>query len=303
MKNFIFLFLLFAASNIYAQNYDDDLITLAEIIDNEIHNNSKADQEVIDKLNRVKSKKLQFVKDFLVLSFSNPNELISQRFLEKPKEVDLYHFNFTFRLYQKFYRLEKLKGEERQLKYQEVFDEIKNEERTNKQFLYIYYDMLFSSFQGKNQKMSLAQNEVNFRKLKLKTSEEKNIFFMTCLNTYRFEILCEMNGFSNGSDYSKARSYFNQYPLFEGKKFYFFNTLAKEDFNVIIALNKEYDSFKKEFFTEYLRLLVYYYQSYNNDEEERINLIKNSIILDEKYWKFVIPQVVQDLEKVKADIK
>jgi len=279
----ITLLILVLISNIQFINATDinpELIELAKVYRNFMFRNNATDY-AFEKLEKINSSELQKTVDFIKETITTNNNLATDKFLTLPDEGTLYQIYIIRRINWNI-------REENPRDNNELILELQNRSVPRYELIDSYYSMLFSGFGNKNKPFDLSDIDFRIDNYGLKDDTEKGIFFLRTMKFCGSYIWGYMN-VVKPPNYKKALQYINNYPKFNGQKYYQYLDFGFGDFEMEIEKDKGIESYKYYYINKYYQTLLYHMKCLNQKKKykkERENLLLGSILKEENYYKY-----------------
>lgn len=282
MKKIILLILLsfFSFQSVDASELNPELIELAKVYRNFMFRNSATDY-AFEKLDKIKSSELSKTVDFIKETITTKNDLTTNKFLTLPDEETLYHIYIIRRINWNI-REEKPKNND------ELILELRNKNIPRYELIDSYYSMLFSGIGNKNQPFDLSSVDFRIDDYDLKNDTEKGIFFLKAMQLCGTTIWGYMN-VVKPPNYKKSLKYIENFPKFNGQKYYQYLDFGFKDFEMEIEKDKGTESYKHYYINKYYQTLLYHMMCLEQKKKykkERENLLLGSILKEKNYYKY-----------------
>ncbi|MGV8946259.1 MAG: hypothetical protein ACOH1N_07510 [Lutibacter sp.] len=263
-----------------ATELNPELIELAKIYRNFMFRNNTTDY-AYEQLTNIKSQELEKTTSFIKEAITLNNRLTTDKFLIIPDEETLYQIYIVRRINWNI-RKENPKDNN------ELIFELRAKNVPRYELIESYYDMLFSGVGNKNQPFDLSQTDFRIDNYQLKDDTEKGIFFLKAIQFCGTTIWGYMN-VVKPPNYKKALEYIDNYPKFNGQKYYQYLDFGFKDFEMEIEKDKGIESYKYYYINKYYQTLLYHMMCLNQKEKykkERENLLLGSILKEKNYYKY-----------------
>jgi len=282
MKKIIILTLILIANFqlVNATEINPELIELAKIYRNFMFRNNPTDY-AYEQLANIKSEELEKTTSFIKEAITLNNNLTTDKFLIIPDEETLYHIYIVRRINWNI-------REETPKDNNELITELRNKNISRYELIDSYYDMLFSAIGNKNQPFDLSQTDFRIDNYQLKDNTEKGIFFLKTMQFCGTTIWGYMN-VVKPPNYKKAAEYIENFPRFNGQKYYQYLDFGFDDFEMEIEKDKGIESYKYYYINKYYQTLLYHMMCLNQkkkNKKEREDLLLGSILKEKNYYKY-----------------
>lgn len=282
MKKTILLILIsfISLQSVDASELNPELIELAKVYRNFMFRNSATDY-AFEKLDKIKSSELSKTVDFIKETITTNNDLTTNKFLTLPDEETLYHIYIIRRINWNI-REEKPKDND------ELILELRNKNIPRYELIDSYYSMLFSGIGNKNQPFDLSSVDFRIDDYELRNDTEKGIFFLKAMQFCGTTIWGYMN-VVKPPNYKKALQYIENFPKFNGQKYYQYLDFGFTDFEMEIEKDKGTESYKHYYINKYYQTLLYHMiclKQKKKYKKERENLLLGSILKEKNYYKY-----------------
>ena len=282
MKKTILLILIsfISLQSVDASELNPELIELAKVYRNFMFRNSATDY-AFEKLDKIKSSELSKTVDFIKETITTNNDLTTNKFLTLPDEETLYHIYIIRRINWNI-REEKPKDND------ELILELRNKNIPRYELIDSYYSMLFSGIGNKNQPFDLSSVDFRIDDYELRNDTEKGIFFLKAMQFCGTTIWGYMN-VVKPPNYKKALKYIENFPKFNGQKYYQYLDFGFTDFEMEIEKDKGTESYKHYYINKYYQTLLYHMiclKQKKKYKKERENLLLGSILKEKNYYKY-----------------
>lgn len=263
-----------------ATELNKELIELAKVYRNFMFTNN-ATEYAFEKLEGINTSELQKTVAFIKESITTNNNLTTDKFLVIPDEETLYQIYIIRRINWNL-------REENPRNNDELILELRNKEVPRYELIDSYYDMLFSGVANKNQPFDLSNVDFRIDNYQLKDDTEKGIFFLKTMQFCGTTIWGYMN-IVKPPNYKEALKHIDNYPKFNGQKYYQYLDFGFDDFEMEIEKDNGIESYKHYYINKYYQTLLYHMMCLNQKkkyEKERENLLLGSILKEENYYKY-----------------
>ena len=222
-----------------------------------------------------------YTVDFIKETITTNNDLTTNKFLTLTDEETLYHIYIIRRINWNI-REEKPKDND------ELILELRNKNIPRYELIDSYYSMLFSGIGNKNQPFDLSSVDFRIDDYELKNDTEKGIFFLKAIQFCGKTIWGYMN-VVKPPNYKKALQYIENFPKFNGQKYYQYLDFGFTDFEMEIEKDKGTESYKHYYINKYYQTLLYHMMCLKQKKKykkERENLLLGSILKEKNYYKY-----------------
>lgn len=282
MKKISILILLSYLSfqSVNAAELNSELVELATIYRNFMFRNN-ATEYAFENLNKINSTELRKTVDFIRETITTSNRLTTKKFLTLPDEETLYTIYIIRRINWNI-------REDQPQNNDELISDLRNKNVPRYELIDSYYSMLFSGVGNKNQPFDLSNVDFQMDDYELKGDTEKGIFFLKAVQFCGTTIWGYMN-VVKPPNYTKALQYIENFPKFNGQKYYQYLNFSFEDFEMEIEKDKGIESYKHYYINKYYQTLLYHILCLNQKKKyknERENLLLGSILKEKNYYKY-----------------
>lgn len=282
MKKAIISIMLFIASMpaSHANELNQQLINLAVIYRNFVFVNNPSDYAV-EQLNRINQKELEATKAFIKAAISPNNQLATPQFLTVPDEKTL-HYIYTIRQISGNLKNDKPMNNTRLIRAIHTINPPRYE------LIDCYYSMLFTGIVNKNGPFGLTQIDFLLDHYQLQDDTEKGIFFLRAIEFCGKSIWGYIH-VAQPPNYEKALHYINNFPRFNGQKYYQYLSFGFRDFEMQIASDQGPESYKHQYINEYYNVLlmhIHCLKQVSQETEQAEKIFLGSILKEENYYKY-----------------
>ena len=263
-----------------ATELNPELVELAKVYRKFMFRNNPPDY-AYEQLAKIKSKELEKTTSFIKEAISLNNNLDTEKFLIVPDEETLYQIYIVRRINWNI-------REENPKDNDDLITELRTKNVPRYELIDSYYDMLFSAIGNKNQPFDLSKTDYSIENYELKDDTEKGIFFLKAMDFCGTTIWGYMN-VVKPPNYKKALQFIDNYPKFNGQKYYQYLDFGFKDFEMEVEKDKGIESYKHYYINKYYQTLLYHLMCLNQKKKykkERENLLLGSILKEKNYYKY-----------------
>jgi len=282
MKKIILLTFIFIANFQFtnANELNPELIELAKIYRNFMFRNNPTEY-AFEQLGKINSPELTKTLSFIKETITPNNKLTTDKYLILPDEKTLYQIYIIRRINWNI-------SEENPKDNNELILELREKNIPRYELIDSYYSMLFTGVGNKNQPFDLSDVDFRISNYQLKDDTEQGIFFLKAMQFCGISIWGYMN-VVKPPNYKKTLQYINNFPKFNGQKYYQYLDFSFPDFEMEIIKDEGIESYKHYYIDKYYQTLLYHMMSLNQKKKykkERENLLLGSILKEKNYYKY-----------------
>jgi hypothetical protein len=237
--------------------------------------------EVINDIRENVPDKLKPTTDFIIETISLNNNLLTKKFLTLPDDQTIRYINIVG-------SLSFIRGNEDSKTLNRIIDSLENQPYSRNYIVENYYRKLFKAVGNKIRPFNMSDIDFKLQEYNLSNDSEIGIFFLECMKLCNAVIRGYMNSPAFAST-QKAYNLIRKYPKFNGQVYYKFHNFSFPDFQVRARNNFEDHSFKEYFIDKYFETLISHYKCLikeNAPEDEKIDILQNSILHDKELFKY-----------------
>ena len=226
-------------------------------------------------LKPLRTPELNATTDFVAQLVKKNNRLLHKKYLQLPNDETLVYVFIMRKVAYNLWKKEPINNIT-------LVEELLRQKIEQRVLISNYYNLLFAAVGNKNRSLDLSKIDFNLSAYNLKTTTQKSIFFLQCMDFASRSIRHRMMN-KRTANYENACTVIEKYPTFNGKPYYHYADFALPDF--AIMRSQRILSFKNFYMANYYHLLLIHLQCLEKtkaDKQEITNLLAHSILKDKE---------------------
>ncbi|WP_025665531.1 hypothetical protein [Aquimarina megaterium] len=261
-------------------------------------NSTLQDKSTIKHLEKFRSEKLSNIIDLLKVFSLRDNGFLDKRYLFKPSYDDLVIWYTLREIRHNAGAIQN--GEKQSI---EIIKRVVQEQIDKRWLIDNYYagignqilmTIVHDSPNLSNLNFDLSDLNFDLNDYGLETEFEKSSFFLNLVNPF----IVMFNVLSSQKEYTKLLSVANKMPMFNGKKYFYYQEFNYLDFEWKTIVRSE--SYKKTRLSNLYLGIIEHMKAENkiNGEKSSLKIYSNSIMSKQKYFKYPYLYISRDLKEL-----